>query len=416
MSPVSLRSARTLVGLTALALPVLAAPVVTAPAHAADRVDVEAGSTIIVDGKGYGHGRGMSQYGAQGAARQGLDHRQIAEFYYPGTQWGTVKGQVKVRLTGHTSSAMVVLTRSHLRVRDLGAKKLWTLPTNGAARWRLTTNAKNRAVVQFKKGKQPWKRWKVLSGEGEFGASGRPITLVTPGGQVAYRGRLRAAAPAPGSRTREAVNVVSMENYLRGVVPLEIPASWHPEAVRAQAIAARTYATYERSHPLARHYQICDTTQCQVYGGASAEHPLADAAIKATARSILTHGGKPAFTQFSSSNGGWTAAGTMPYQVAKADPYDGWAGNPVHDWRVRVTPAAFEQAWPAIGKLKRIKVTSRTGQGQYGGRVLKANVVGTQRTVTVTGDQVRLALGLRSNWFDLTVVTPRKGTARSSTQ
>lgn len=415
MSPVSLRSARTVVlGLTALALPVLAAPAV-APAQAADRVDVAAASTIVIDGKGYGHGRGMSQYGAQGAARQGLDHRRIAEFYYPGTTWGTVKGQVKVRLTAHTSSNLVVLNRSHLRVRDLGVKKLWSLPDNGATRWRLKTDAKNRAVVQFKKGKQSWKRWKVLSGaEGEFGAAGRPITLVTPAGNVAYRGRLRAAAPSPGSRTREAVNLVSMENYLRGVVPLEIPASWHPEAVRAQAIAARTYATYERSHPLARHYQICDTTQCQVYGGASAEHPLSDAAIKATARSILTYGGKPAFTQFSSSNGGWTAAGTMPYQVAKADPYDGWAGNPVHDWRVKVGPAAFEKAWPVLGKLKSVEVISRTGQGQYGGRVLKARLVGTKRNVTVTGDQVRLALGLRSNWFDLTVVTPRKKTAVSS--
>src|SRR5690606_7662155 len=119
-----------------------------------------------------------------------------------------------------------------------------------------------------------WKRWKAFKGVGQFGAAGRPITLVTATGDVAYRGRLRAAAPRRGSRVRETVNLVSMENYLRGVVPLEMPASWHPEAVRSQAIAARTYATYERNHPLAKHYQICDTTQCQVYGGASAEHPL----------------------------------------------------------------------------------------------------------------------------------------------
>lgn len=411
MSPLTSRTARTL----ALALSgLVAAAALPAPAQAANRVDVTPRSTVVIDGKGYGHGKGMSQYGAQGAARQGLSHRKIAEFYYPGTTWGTVKGRVKVRITRTTSSDLVVRTRSHLRVRSLDRKQTWVLPANGATQWRLTTNARNRTVVQFTKPGAGWKRWKAFPGVGQFAAGGRPVTLVTASGDVAYRGQLRAAAPTAGSRVRETVNLVSMENYLRGVVPLEMPASWHPEAVRAQAVAARTYATYERSHPLAKHYQICDTTQCQVYGGASAEHPLSDAAIKATAGDILTHDGQPAFTQFGSSNGGWTAAGTMPYQVAKEDPYDGWSGNPVHQWQVKVTPKQFEQAWPALGTLKRINVTSRTGDGAYGGRVRTVNLVGSDQTVKVTGDDVRIRLGLRSNWFDLSVITPRRTTARSS--
>lgn len=398
---------------TALVL-TLALTVVASPTQAANRVDVADNSTVLVDGKGYGHGKGLSQYGAQGAARAGLDHVQISEFYYPGTQWGTVTGQVKVRISAATKPHLVVRTRSHLRVRSVANRTTWMLPDNGAQRWRLTTNKKNRTVVQFKKPKQAWKRWKAFKGVGQFAAGGRPITLVTPSGDAAYRGRLRATAPVAGSRARETVNLVSMENYLRGVVPLEMPASWHPEAVRSQAVAARTYATYERSHPLARNYQICDTTQCQVYGGASAEHPLSDAAIKATARKILTHGGKPAFTQFSSSNGGWTAAGTMPYQVAKVDPHDGWSGNPVHDWQVRVTPATIEKVWPGVGRLTRLNVTQRTGDGAYGGRVVSMNLVGTKGTVKVSGDQFRSGLGLRSNWFDLTVITPRKKTARNN--
>lgn len=398
-----------LTGLTAVAVAVL-----PAPAQAANRVDVKPTSTVVFDGKGYGHGKGMSQYGAQGAARLGVSHRRIVEFYYPGTSWGTVKGQVAVRISRNTSSDLVVRSRSHLRVRDLAGKQTWMLPSDGTGIWRLTTNRKNRTVVQSKSGGAAWKRWKVFTGEGQFGAAGRPITLVTSSGDVAYRGRLRAAAPVKGSRVRETVNLLSMENYLRGVVPLEMPASWHPEAVRAQAVAARTYATYERSHPLAKHYQICDTTQCQVYGGASAEHPLSDAAIKGTAGAILTYGGKPAFTQFGSSNGGWAAAGTMPYQVAKEDPYDGWSGNPVHDWQVKVTRAQIEQAWPALGTLTRINVTSRTGHGEYGGRVLTVNLVGSDQTLKLTGDQVRIGLGLRSNWFDLSVITPSRRTARSN--
>ncbi|QCX28260.1 SpoIID/LytB domain-containing protein [Nocardioides jishulii] len=381
-----------------------ALPLLPTPAQAADKVDVPDGSTVVIDGRGYGHGRGMSQYGAQGAARDGVKHTKIVEFYYPGTSWGRVGGAVKVRITRNTSSTLTVRARSFLRVRDLKAGRTWMLPSNGAQQWRLTTDAKNRAVVQFKrKGKAPWKRWKAFGGEAQFAAAGRPITLVTPQGDVAYRGRLRAAAPAPGSRTRETVNLVSMENYLRGVVPLEIPASWHPEAVRAQAVAARTYATYERSHPLARHYQICDTTQCQVYGGASAEHPLADAAIKATKAKILTYKGKPAFTQFGSSNGGWAASGTMPYQVAKEDPYDGWDGNPVHQWQVKLTDTQIEKKWPALGRLTRITVNERNGHGDFGGRVVTLTLVGSKSKVRLSGDALRTALGLRSNWFDFSL-------------
>ena len=78
------------------------------------------------------------------------------------------------------------------------------------------------------------------------------------------------------------VNEVRLENYLRGVVPLEIPASWSLPAVQAQAVAARTYAAYERAHPRSSAYQLCDTSSCQVYGGYDAEHPAADRAIAAT--------------------------------------------------------------------------------------------------------------------------------------
>lgn len=413
MSPLTSRPSRPL-GLVLTGLAALTMALLPAPAQAANRVDVKPNSTIVVDGKGYGHGKGLSQYGAQGAARQGLSYREIVEFYYPGTSWGTVRGQVKVKISRNTSSDLVVRSRDRLRVRSVAAKQTWMLPDNGADLWRLKTNRKNRTVVQFKRDGARWKRWKAFKGVGQFGAAGRPITVVTATGDVAYRGRLRAAAPRRGSRVRETVNLVSMENYLRGVVPLEMPASWHPEAVRSQAIAARTYATYERNHPLAKHYQICDTTQCQVYGGASAEHPLSDAAIKATAREILTHEGEPAFTQFSSSNGGWTAAGSMPYQVAKADPYDGWDGNPVHDWQVKFTRKQVEAVWPELGRLERIAVTSRTGDGAHGGRVRAVTLVGSDRSLDLTGDDVRYALGLRSDWFDLSVTTAKRRTVRSN--
>jgi SpoIID/LytB domain protein len=170
--------------------------------------------------------------------------------------------------------------------------------------------------------------------------------------------------------------------------------------VRAQAVAARTYAAYERRH---RSGPICDTWSCQVYGGHSAEHPASDAAVEATRRLVLEHDGGPAFTQFGSSSGGWTSAGSMPYLPAQADPYDDWAGNPNHAWSVAVTDARFEDAWPAVGNLRRLVVTERDGNGEWGGRVRSLRVVGAKGAVTVSGDTLRSVLGLRSPWVTFVV-------------
>ena len=251
-------------------------------------------------------------------------------------------------------------------------------------------------MVSFRDG--TWRRWKVLAGDGEFYAGGDPIALVTPSATREYRGRIRSASPSRGSQARDTVNVLTMDNYLRGVVPLEMPALWSKAAVRAQAVAARTYAAYERAHPRATHYQICDTTSCQVYGGYDAEHPAANAAVDATAGLALQADGGPAFTQFSSSSGGWTAAGSVPYLVAQEDPYDGWAGNPVHGWSVTFADQAIESRFPAIGNLTRLRVTARDGHGDWGGRVVSLTLVGGKGSTTVSGDTARSILG---SAFDL---------------
>lgn len=375
-------------------------PGASAHARAADAWQVPPKAWITLTGHGYGHGHGMSQYGAEGAARQGLDHREILSFYYPGTVFGSAGAPVQVLITADTSDDVEVMARPRLVVKDLAAGRS-RLPDNGASRWRLTVNRDAATVVQFLTDR--WRRWRVLAGDGEFVARGRPITLVTPRGSTAYRGRLRAASPAAGSAARDTVNVLSLEKYLRGVVPLEIPASWSPEAVRAQSVAARTYAAFERSHPRARHYQICDTTSCQVYGGVSAEHPASTAAIKATRRLVLTSQGRPAFTQFASSSGGWTSAASASYLPAKKDPYDGWSGNPVHDWSVRIDDVALERRWPAVGNLTGITVTRRDGNGEWGGRIRELRLTGSRGSVTITGDTFRSVLGLRSTWLTFAV-------------
>jgi SpoIID/LytB domain protein len=243
---------------------------------------------------------------------------------------------------------------------------------------------------------------RYLVGDGVFTAPSNVLTLVTPSGDKVLRGRLRAASPAKGSTDRDTVDVLSVESYVRGVVPAEIPASWSPAAVQAQAIAARTYALFERAANIHHYYELCDTAACQVFGGVDVEDPASDAAVKATAGQYLAYGGQPAFTQFSSSDGGWTSAGSFPYLPHQADPYDGTAGNPVHDWSVVANAGTLEKRYPKIGHLTGITVTAREGGGEWGGRARTVVLTGTTRSVTITGDDFRSALGLRSSWFDLT--------------
>ena len=203
-----------------------------------------------------------------------------------------------------------------------------------------------------------------------------------------------------------------MEQYLRGVVPQEVPALWEPAAVSAQSVAARTYAAFERSHPSASHYDLCDTTQCQVYGGVDVEHPAATEAIRATARQGLLYDGRPAFTQFSASNGGWSSAGSMPYLVAQPDPYDAYANPTYATWTSVFDDTQVEGHWPAIGDLTGIEVTTRDGNGDWGGRVDDLAFIGTTGTARVDGETVRTVLGLPSDWFTFTVTPRQSGPAR----
>jgi len=373
----------------------------TGPAAAADRWKVPAKASITIRGHGYGHGHGMSQYGAEGAARKGLNHRRILAFYYPRTKVGSIGGSVSVLITGDTTDDLVVVARPGLTVRDSRTRKRVTLPRNGASLWRVAPTAGGVDRVAYYKG--GWHKWRDLKGWGEFAAGKKPVTLVTPGGRAAYRGRLRAVPVSAGSRERDTVNVTSLENYVKGVVPREIPATWSPAAVRAQAVAARTYAAHERAHPRTSRYHVYDDTRSQVYGGKSAEHPASNRAVNATRKEIRTWRGAPAFTQFSSSNGGWTSAGSVPYLTAKKDPYDGWSGNPNHAWRVRVTDTRIEKAFPRVGNLRKIVVTRRDGHGQWGGRVQTVRLVGSGGSVTTTGDDFRSRLGLRSEWVTFAV-------------
>ena len=362
---------------------------------------VPASRVMTLHGHGFGHGHGMSQYGAYGAAKQGLTYRQIVGFYYPGTAWSTETGTVRVLITADTDSDVQVSTAPGLTVRDLGASKTYRLPTiAGATRWRLNVDG-TRTVVGYLTS-SGWHRYApggltTLAGDGQFRADG-PLTLWTPSGNRTYRGALRAASPSAGSSDRDTVNVVSVDRYVQGVIAAEMPTSWHMEALKAQAVAARTYATWSRDVNPDRYYQICDTSACQVYRGVDAEDERGLAAVTATYRQVVAADGGAAFTQFSSSSGGWLSAGSRRYLVSKADPYDDFAGNPVHDWTVSLRASRIQDAYPGIGRLSKLRVIRREGGGQWGGRVVSVVLDGSKKNVTITGGTFASRFGLRSSW------------------
>ncbi len=390
---------RALLG-TALTAALIASTALTSTGSAAaagdqQRERARRGPTLTITGNGYGHGHGLSQYGAQGAAGKGLGHRAILSFYYPALTFGSIGGDVQVLITADTTSDVMVEARPGLTVKSLDTKKTYRLSKKSARWWRIKPAQGSRRSVVAVKANGGWKTVRTVRGEAQFKAGGRPLTLRTPSGDTAYRGVLRSAAPSATSGKRDTVNVLPLESYLKGVVPREVPAQWHPAAVRAQAVAARTYAAFERRSPAARHYQICDTAECQVYGGYSAEEPESNQAVEATRKLGLLFRGEPAFTQFSASNGGYQSAGSVSYLGARKDPYD----KAYRGWTDQVTAAEIEAALPAIGTFRSASVASRDGKGAFGGRVGTVRVVGSSASTTISGDAFRSWFGLRSTLF-----------------
>jgi SpoIID/LytB domain protein len=356
---------------------------------------------LDVVGRGYGHGHGMSQHGAQGAALAGKRYRQILGLYYPGTELGTTKGPVRVLLTSDTTSDVVVRAARGLRVRDLGADESLELPRRSRiTAWRIRPAPASPSTTEVHyENSTGWHHWRTLDGDGQFAAA-VPLTLVLPDGSTRlYRGLLRAASPYRGAEVRDTVNVVALDEYVRGVIADEMPASWRQQALRSQAVAARTYAANLRRAAGDRYYHICDTTSCQVYGGVAAEEDTTDAAVAGTAGEILRHEGAPAFTQFSASSGGWTSDGGQGYLPAQRDPWDDWSGNTVHEWSSTIGVESLEAAFPQVGRLHALRVTQRDGNGVWGGRVERVVLEGSAGNVTLTGDDIRWRYGLRSSWF-----------------
>ena len=393
---------RLVVGLAAL----LTLGLLVVPAQGSDVAGRPPDGVFVFDGRGFGHGRGLSQYGAYGAALQGLSHAQILAFYYAGTVLGTApSAQRRVLLTGEDGD-LVVSNGPGLAVRDEASGAV--VGTGGRGDWSQVRVRVDGLVVRVEALQgAAWVSVLPPSG-GPIRLEGPPVlTLHHPAGLRSYRGALTAALSGQPGKPLYVVNTVGLDDYVRGVVPAEMPSSWHPEALKAQTVAARSYGMQpcpqRTAYPATGLYDVVDTTSCQVYGGAGAERTSTNQAVTDTAGQVLRLNGSVVRTEFSASNGGRSLEGGT--FAGKQDPYDAVgaqaARSTVHRWTgVKVPAAKLEQAF-GTGLLREIRVLSRDGFGEWGGRVQRVRLVGDSRTVEVTGDQVRSAAGLRSRWFDL---------------
>ncbi len=382
--------------------------VVATPASAAEIYPRPWDNIVTLSGQGYGHGHGMSQWGAYGAAKVGkLSWANILAFYYPGTTLTRLTtSTIRVRLDAVGSGILYVPNAVGLQLSYPGRTTPVSLKQVDSARkpitrYRVRTLATTGRLRVEALSSAGWKTYTDLSSPASFSnkTAGNLVTVVLKNKTArTYRGRIVANWASASAITP--VNVLPMESYLRAVVPAEMPSAWHPNALAAQAVAARSYANHNRENaPAGRAFDTCDTTACQMYSGLTAEATSTNAAIAATAGRALTYQGAAAFTQFSASNGGWSTAGSRPYLVARADRYDGAIPNGSSAWTKSVTVATIQARWPSIGSYQRLRITSRDGHGRWGGRVLQAVVEGSAGSVTVTGPALRFALGLKSEWF-----------------
>lgn len=378
---------------------------VVAAAMAAAVPAAQARTVFTLTGHGWGHGIGLSQYGALGYAQHGWSYDWILAHYYTGTTVSALPNAVQMRIqlaSGRGSYA--VSGSSRITVVDEGGTKSKTIPA-GSYRVERGTTGRLRVVDASSNARVV----KHLTGPVRLGASQALRVDSTVGIGWAgdhWHGYLRVIRSGSSLML---VDVVPLEYYLRGVVPSEMPSSWLPAALRAQAVAARSYAVATR-HPTSLFDAYADT-RSQVYGPIEHEASSSNAAVSATAHQVLWYNGAVAVGFFSSSSGGWTASEQAawgsssgePYLVPVRDRYDGAQGlNPNHTWPTRVfTARGLARELGVKGKVRSVdlvidgpsqRITHATFHTGFGNRAY-------------TGPGAELALGLRSNYFRIVGVT-----------
>jgi stage II sporulation protein D len=430
-----------------LASCIVAAGAPPAPVQAAEPTLVTAsvpagttpvGSTVTIHGRGYGHGVGMSQHGARGRALDGATSTEILAHYYQGATIGSIALATPIRVRvlrdfKATATRPLVLYGRRGEWRFDGRATVYPKDARMELRPTVTKTASGMTVA--------W-RVKVTGSDGTVLRAGaiksfrlRGVTTNTLF-QVAsrtssydqYRGTLRVGLKST-EPLASATNERSLEGYLQGVVPSEMPSTWPAEALKAQSIAARSYAA-RRLRPGVSYFDVDDDSTSQVYLGVLGEKATTTAAIKATAGVVLKSGSTIANTLFHSTGGGATehnenvyvsatgakVAGPVSYLRGSADRRDDGtaydAGSPYATWKTRTYTRT--QLSTMFGRDSRTKVGTITAldlrDRGVSGRLISVTLIGSLGTRKVSGSVFRSVFNanrpaddpsMRSTLFDL---------------
>jgi len=336
-----------------------------------------AGAVFLVEGGGWGHGVGMAQWGAEGAAIHGWSYRRILGHYYPGTAIQIVPARpVRVLLAEGRSSVEIGSAAPYLVVAANGRKV------------HVAAGRTLRLGPDLRLGKNP------LIPPVRIVPGAQPLTLGSDG----YRGELRLLRRDGGLPV---VNRIRLDLYLRGVVPYEMPKGWHAEAYKAQAVVARSYALATMHS--ATDFDLYADTRNQVYGGIKAETPATNQALGATASRVLTYGGRIIVAYYHSSSGGRTDSSrdvwhgpSIPYLVSVPDPFD--TISPHHRWSLVLRPQALASRYGLPVRDLRLERDS-------GGRAARVLLLGGGRTKAIDGTAFRRDLALQSTFFTVRVLS-----------
>lgn len=393
------------------------------------------GDAITFYGRGYGHGVGMSQYGAYGRAVAGQTAATILAHYYPNTTIGTATlPTVRVLLL----QSYVATSSSPLRIYGrLGTWKMdgvnAVFPVDSQLRmypdataasgWHLTVISAD-ATTTLWSGAAPASSFYVRPAD-----SLAVLQLYSkPTSYDRFRGNLRVIGSSNG--TVSVVNWLGMESYLLGVVPVEMSSSWPAEALRSQAIAARSYAGY-RLHPTTGSFDLYDDTRSQVYQGLLGERTNGTSAVNATAGQLLLYNGAIANALYHSGDGGWTennenvfvsasgaiTSGAVAYLRGSSDrapdgtSYD--KASPFSTWRTTIYSLSQIQAIFAadsrtnVGQVVALDLSDRG----VSGRLISVTLIGASGTTKTVSGAVFVAVfnantpstdpAMRNTLFDL---------------
>ena len=405
-------------------------------------------SGVVFYGSGFGHGVGMSQYGAQGyatgAAGPALTGEQIIAKYFPGTTLAfgdATRPFNRVLLSQPSSQSRYrcgtnayfdgyfgdVASNGGFKVLDEASGNAEIGRGTPTSKWQFVARGgvvevwANNTATPVKIGAYPSVAVVPLDPSFPLRFFQLDHTDGTPG---FYRGNFRFTNLG---NTLRVVNAITYDDYVRGVISFEMPNTWHAEALKAQAYAAKSYA-YSSYRGSARDYDVSDDQSDQCYGGVAAEGPRTDAAVAATAGKIVTYQGQSVKTYFASSSGGYTkefgcwgtrvvrsANGSwqctpdpsQPYLIAVPDPGDRAVASPANpraSWSVAFSGAQIANAvicagGPNIGTLQGVDVTNTWPL--VTGHVVSIRFIGSVANADVKAESIQSCLGLRSTMLRL---------------